>query len=152
MEDTVVCQKFKNPGSRAECSVHHQEENSVDPKGLILDKSSRPDGPHPRVQKEIAEEIVDALVVIFQEPRELGRVPMVNVILLFKKKVSKNLGNYRPAILTSVIGKILESIIKDEIAEYMEVYEVEIFVGGCTIFTNICDSTNTEAHLSTIYM
>ena len=33
------------------------------------------------------------------------------------------MGNYRPVSLTSVIGKILESIIKDEIAEYLEVHD-----------------------------
>ena len=44
-------------------------------KGLKVDKSSGPDGPHSRVLKEIAEEIVEALVVIFQESLEAGRVP-----------------------------------------------------------------------------
>ena len=34
-------------------------------KRLKMDKSPGPDGLHPRVQKEIAEEIVEALVVIF---------------------------------------------------------------------------------------
>ena len=33
------------------------------------------------------------------------------------------MGNYRPVSLTSVIGKILESIIKDEIVEYLEVHD-----------------------------
>eukprot|EP00061_Rhincodon_typus_P017723 g46549.t1 len=42
-------------------------------KGLKVDKSSRPDGLHPRVLKEVAEEIVDALVVIFQESLERMR-------------------------------------------------------------------------------
>eukprot|EP00061_Rhincodon_typus_P005273 g24575.t1 len=35
--------------------------------GLKVDKSPGPDGLHPRVLKEIAEEIVKALVVIFCE-------------------------------------------------------------------------------------
>eukprot|EP00061_Rhincodon_typus_P010837 g35420.t1 len=36
-------------------------------KTLKVDKSLGPDGLHPRVQKEITEEAVEALVVIFQE-------------------------------------------------------------------------------------
>ena len=33
------------------------------------------------------------------------------------------MGNYRPVSLTSVTDKILESMIKDEIAEYLEVHD-----------------------------
>ena len=40
-----------------------------------MDKSPGPDGLHPRVLKEIAEEIVEALAVILQESLEAGRVP-----------------------------------------------------------------------------
>eukprot|EP00061_Rhincodon_typus_P002911 g18805.t1 len=43
-------------------------------KGLKLDKSCGPVGPHPKALKEIAKEIVEALVVIFQESLESGRV------------------------------------------------------------------------------
>eukprot|EP00061_Rhincodon_typus_P011408 g36388.t1 len=41
---------------------------------LKVDKAPRPDGLHPRVLKEIAKEIVEALVVSFQESLESGRV------------------------------------------------------------------------------
>ena len=89
-------------------------------KRLKVDKSPGPDGLHPRILKEIAEEIVEALVVVFQESLEAGRIPedwkVANVTPLFKKGGRQQMGNYRLASLTSVIGKILESIIKDEIA------------------------------------
>eukprot|EP00061_Rhincodon_typus_P012458 g38211.t1 len=39
-------------------------------KSLKMDKSLRPNGTHPRVLKETAEEIVEALVVILQESVE----------------------------------------------------------------------------------
>jgi len=39
---------------------------------LKVDKSPGPDGLHPRVLKEIAEEMVEVLVVIFQESLEAG--------------------------------------------------------------------------------
>ena len=96
-------------------------------KGLKVDKSPGPDGLHPRVLKEIAEEIVEALAVIFQESLDAGRAPedwkVANVTPLFKKGGRQQMGNYRPVSLTSVIGNILESIIKDEIAEYLEVHD-----------------------------
>eukprot|EP00061_Rhincodon_typus_P012924 g38980.t1 len=56
--------------------------------GLKIDKSPGPDGLHPRVLKEIAEEIVQALVVIFRESLESGTGKdwkIANVTALFKK-------------------------------------------------------------------
>ena len=101
-------------------------------KEKVLGFGERPESPglvglHPRVLKEIAEEIVEALVVIFQESLEAGRVledwKVANVTPLFKRGGRQQTGNYRPVSLTSVIGKILESIIKDEIVEYLEVHD-----------------------------
>eukprot|EP00061_Rhincodon_typus_P018197 g47268.t1 len=94
-------------------------------KGLKVNKSPRPDGLQPSVLKEIAEEIVAVLVLIFQESLESGRVPedwkIIHVTPHFKKGVRQKTGNYRLISLTSVIGMILESIVKDEISEYLEV-------------------------------
>eukprot|EP00061_Rhincodon_typus_P003613 g20514.t1 len=92
-------------------------------KGLKVDKSPGPDGLHPRVLKKIAEEIVE---VILQESLESGRVPddwkIANVTPLFKKGGRQKTGNYRLFSLTSVAGKILVSIVKDEIADYLQVH------------------------------
>eukprot|EP00061_Rhincodon_typus_P002539 g17838.t1 len=94
-------------------------------KGLKVDKSAGPDGQHPRILKEIAEEILEALVVIFQELLESGRVQedwtIVNVTPLFKKEVRQKTRNYRPISLTLVVAKILESIVKDKISEFLKV-------------------------------
>eukprot|EP00061_Rhincodon_typus_P011579 g36701.t1 len=96
-------------------------------KGLKVDKLPGPNGLHLRVLKDTAEEIVEALVVIFQESLESGRVledwKIINITSLFKKGVRQTAGNYRPISLTSVVGKILESIVKDEISEYLEVHD-----------------------------
>ena len=117
-------------------------------KGLKVDKSPGPDGIHPRVLKEIAEEIVEALVVIFQESLEAGRVPedwkVANITPLFKKGGRQQAGNYRQVSLTSVIDKILESIIKDDIAEYLEVHDKvglsqHGFVKGWSCLTNLSE-------------
>eukprot|EP00061_Rhincodon_typus_P006615 g27440.t1 len=100
----------------------------------------------PRVLKEIAEEIGEVLVVIFQEPLESATVPedwkIVNVTPLFMKGVRQKMGNYRPISLTSVIGEILEPITKDEISEYLEVYgekgkSQHGFIKGRSCLTNL---------------
>eukprot|EP00061_Rhincodon_typus_P013097 g39262.t1 len=91
-----------------------------------MEKSPGSDGLKPRVLKETAEEIVGALLIIFQESLESGRVPedwkIAHVTPLFKKGLRQKTGNYRLISLTSVVGKIMESIVKDEISEYLEVH------------------------------
>eukprot|EP00061_Rhincodon_typus_P012614 g38459.t1 len=73
-------------------------------KGLKVDKSPRPDGLHPRFLKEIDEEIVEALVAIFQESLESDRVSedwkMADVITLLKKGGRQKTGNHKPVSLT----------------------------------------------------
>eukprot|EP00061_Rhincodon_typus_P001406 g14717.t1 len=75
--------------------------------GLKVDKSPGQDELHPRVLKKIAEEIVEALVVVFQESLESGRVPedwkIAKVTSLFKKGIRQKVENYRPTSLTSVV-------------------------------------------------
>ena len=92
--------------------------------GLKLNKSPGPDALHPRVLKEVALGIVDALVIIFQHSIDSGRVPVhwrvANVTPLFKKRGREKMGNYRPVSLTSVVRKILESIIKEAVNEHLE--------------------------------
>lgn len=45
---------------------------------------------------------------------------MASVTLIFKKGDKKLLGYYRPISLTSAVGKLLESIIRDKIVSYLE--------------------------------
>eukprot|EP00061_Rhincodon_typus_P001447 g14812.t1 len=89
--------------------------------GMKVDKSPGPDGLHLRVLKEIAEEIVEVLVGIFQESLESGRVTedwkIANVTPLFKKGARQKTGSYSLISLTSVVGEV----VKDEIFEYLEV-------------------------------
>ena len=72
----------------------------------------------------MALEIVDPLVVIFQNSLDSGIVPtdwrVANVSPLFKKGGRVKTGNYRPLSLTSVLGKLLESIIKGFITRHLE--------------------------------
>jgi len=79
---------------------------------------------YPRVLKEMAEVIANALVVIFQNSMGSGEVPAdwktANIKPLFKKGSRQMAGNYRPVSLTSAVGKMLESIIKEEITGHLD--------------------------------
>eukprot|EP00061_Rhincodon_typus_P008017 g30243.t1 len=103
-------------------------------KDLTTDKSPGPAGLHSRVLKEIAEEIVEVLAVIFQESLEPGRVPedwkMVNIAPLFKRGGRQKMGNYRLVNLSSVLGEILLPVIKAQIAEYLEMHDDTKIGGG----------------------
>ena len=66
--------------------------------GLNKDESPVPNNLHPRVLKEVALEIVDTLVVIFQDFIDCGTVTadwrVANVTPKFKKGVREKKGNY----------------------------------------------------------
>ncbi|XP_073404440.1 uncharacterized protein [Dendrobates tinctorius] len=66
----------------------------------LLIKSPGPDELHPRVLKEIAEEIFEPLSIIFENSWRTGEVPedwrRANVVPIFKKGKKVDPGNYRP--------------------------------------------------------
>ncbi|GAB0206006.1 mitochondrial enolase superfamily member 1 [Grus japonensis] len=74
-----------------------------------------PDGIHPRVLRELVEELAKPLSIIYQQSWLTGEVPdnwrLANVTLIYKKGQKEDLGNYRPVSLTSVLGKIMEQLI-----------------------------------------
>uniref|UniRef100_A0A4W3J856 Reverse transcriptase domain-containing protein n=1 Tax=Callorhinchus milii TaxID=7868 RepID=A0A4W3J856_CALMI len=106
--------------------------------GLKTDKSPGPDGLHPRVLKEVAIEIVDGMSILFQKSVDTGKVPIdwkiANVTPLFKEGGRENRENYRPVSLTSVVGKILESLIKDVIRQSQQG-----FTKGKSCLTNLLE-------------
>lgn len=115
---------------------------------LKEDKSPGPDGLHPRVLREIAVGIVDALVIIFQNSLEAGTVPvdwkMANVTPIFKKGSKQKAGNYRPVSLTSVVGKMLETIIKETLTGHLDKHDFigqnqHGFVKGKSCLTNLLE-------------
>ncbi len=61
-------------------------------------------------------------------PLRQGLVPgdwkTANVTPIFKKGDRNILRNYRPINLTSVVGKMLESIIRDKTVRYLESYSL----------------------------
>jgi len=93
-------------------------------KSLKANKSAGSDGFLPRVIKAVSDEIAPHLLVVFNQSLEEGTVPddmKVADVTPIHKKGPKNLpGNYRPISLTSVVGKMLESIIADQIVDHLE--------------------------------
>ena len=91
---------------------------------LKVSKSPGPDGIHPRILHETGEKLVNVLMIIFKTSLTTGKLPRTwkdaNISAIHKKGSKHRAGNYRPVSLTSIVCKILESIIRDAIVEYMK--------------------------------
>ena len=87
-------------------------------------KSSGPDNIHPHLLKETACTVNVPISMIFQESLRAGETPVdwrkANVTPIFKKGDRTDPANYRPVSLTSQVCKILESIVRDKMQEYLE--------------------------------
>jgi len=69
-------------------------------------KSLGPDEVHPRVLRELADEVAKPLCILLEKLWQSGEVPMDwergNVTSVFKKGKKEDPGSYRPASLTSL--------------------------------------------------
>ena len=87
-------------------------------------KSGGPDNCHPRVLLELKESVVQPLYLIFSKSLRDGILPTMwkkATVTAIHKKGDRNIcNNYRPVSLTSVIVKMLETIIKDELMQYFK--------------------------------
>ena len=87
-------------------------------------KSPGPDGFYPREIKEVENELAPHFYDIYKASLEQSKPvldwKLQNITPLFKKGSKNNPGNYRPVSLTSVPGKILESIIAEDITQHLE--------------------------------
>ena len=91
--------------------------------GLKVYCSPGPDGIHPRILKESAEQVARPLSILFQKSLDTGLLPddwkTGTVVPIFKKGSRKEPGNYRPVSLTAIPCKILEALIRDRLMTHL---------------------------------
>ena len=112
------------------------------------DQALGPDNMHPRVLRDVAEQVSELLTEIFNPSLESGQVPenwrVANVTPLFKKGSREELGNYRPVSLTSVVWKVLETLIKDQLRTHLNTYKLSNgsqhgFIKGSSCLANVLE-------------
>ena len=93
-------------------------------KKLKPNKSEGPDGICARILKECEREIAIPLASIFSKSLRETKIPQdwkrAHIVPVFKGGDKSNVENYRPVSLTSLVCKTLESIIKDNIVEFLD--------------------------------
>ena len=86
-------------------------------------KSPGPDELHPRILKELSNELSLPLSLIFSKSFSEGELPQdwkdATITPLHKKGEKEFASNYRSISLTSIVCKVMESIVKDDILAYM---------------------------------
>ncbi|TRZ10607.1 hypothetical protein HGM15179_016504 [Zosterops borbonicus] len=91
---------------------------------LDAHKSMGPDGIHPRVMRELADELAKPLSIIYNQSWLTGEVPedwkLTNVTPIHKKGGKEDPSNYRPVSLISVPGKIMEQFILSVIMQRLQ--------------------------------
>ena len=86
-------------------------------------KAEGPDEVYARILKECEREISVPLAIIFTKSLSDTEIPVdwkrANVVPIFKKGDKCKVENYRPVSLTSLVCKVLESIIKDKMLDFL---------------------------------
>eukprot|EP00112_Aurelia_sp_Birch-Aquarium-sp1_P026292 Seg924.11 transcript_id=Seg924.11/GoldUCD/mRNA.D3Y31 product="LINE-1 reverse transcriptase" protein_id=Seg924.11/GoldUCD/D3Y31 len=79
---------------------------------------------HPRVLKELSEELATPLTLLFNKSLLENKLPVgwkdAQITPIHKKGKKFETGNYRPVSLTSVVCKILESFVREAVLDHMK--------------------------------
>lgn len=79
---------------------------------------------HPRLLKELHNELAKPLEIIFNKSLQERSVPSIwkkaKISAIYKKGDKSSAGNYRPVSLTSIISKVMERILRDHITKHMD--------------------------------
>jgi len=119
---------------------------------LKVGKSPGPDDIHAKLLYELRNELVSPLTKIFNLSIKTGLVPQdwkdANVSPLFKKGSKNKPENYRPVSLTSIVGKLLEIIIKEYMVEHLNKFNLiqhsqHGFTKGKSCLTNLLEFFDT---------
>ena len=114
--------------------------------------SRGPDEFHWRILNELAQELAQALTVIFQKSLHEGVLPVdwkeAQVPPLFENREKEVPGNYRPVSLTSVVCKVLESIVRERVIGHLMANNLlsgcqHGFVSGRSCTTNLLSTLET---------
>lgn len=97
-------------------------------KNLNASKSPGPDGLHPRILKELHNELAEPFTYLFNKSLMAGIVPqawkVAEVRPIFKKGDKKIPGNYRPVSLTSIVCKIFEGFVRDSLIKHLSDHDL----------------------------
>ena len=92
-------------------------------KGLKTNKSAGMDGIPAILLVEAAEELTEPVTSIFRKSLEEGHMPndwrKASITPIFKKGNRSSPNNYRPVSLTSILCKVMETLVKKKILEHL---------------------------------
>ena len=103
---------------------HNNRKSWGENKKFNANKSPGPDGFYPREIKEVENELAPHFYDIYKASLEQRKAvtdwKLLNITPLFKKGSKDRPENHRPVSLTSVPGKMLESIIAKDIVQHLD--------------------------------
>ena len=90
---------------------------------LNPNKAPGPDCLHPQLLKNCASSLTRPLFLLYTQSLNSGKIPeewkRANIMQIFKKGSKTEANNYRPISLTSQLVKVLESLIRTKMIQYL---------------------------------
>ena len=107
-------------------------------------KAMDPDGISARFLREVAAEIAQRLIILYNKSLETGVIPsdwkLCNVTPVHKSGSVNDPSNYRPISVVSVFAKLLEKIVASQLSDYFETNHLLSDYQGLTVEVNLLNS------------